>query len=210
MLKFLSALLVGVALSLNVHAADTYVAGKHYEVLSTPVATRDKTKVEVVELFWYGCIHCYHFEPVIQAWKKKQDSDVDFQSMPAMWNKDMILHAKAFYTAKALGNFDKMSEVLFNTMNVKKNRLKNEAAIKKVFVDNGVDAQKFDQVFNSFGVRSQVSLADSRARSYRLQGTPEMVVNGKYRISSTMAGGQAQMLKVVDFLVARERKAMSK
>ncbi len=204
MLKRLSMLLCASLMSLSVLAAD-FTAGKDYEVLPAPVKVRDASKVEVVEVFWYGCIHCYHFEPLIKSWKAKQAADVDFYSMPAMWNKGMILHAKAFYTAKALGEFDKFNDILFNTMNVKKNRLKNEAAVKNVFVDNGVDTKKFDQTFSSFGVQSQVQLADSRARAYRIQGTPEIVVNGKYRVSSSMTGGQGQMLKVVDYLVAKER-----
>ena len=209
MLKQLTVLLSAAFLSLSALAAD-YTAGKEYEVLPSPVKVRDVTKVEVVEVFWYGCIHCYHFEPLAKAWKAKQAADVDFYTMPAMWNKGMILHAKAFYTAKALGEFDKFNEIIFNAMNVKKNRLKNEAAVKKLFVDNGVDGKKFDQTFSSFGVQSQVQLADSRARAYKVQGTPEIIVNGKYRVSSSMTGGQANMLKVVDFLVEKERASLPK
>lgn len=209
MLKHLSLLLCAGLMSISVIAAD-FTAGKDYEVLPSPVKVRDASKVEVVEVFWYGCIHCYNFEPLIKSWKGKQGADVDFYSMPAMWNKGMILHAKAFYTAKALGQFDKFNDLLFSAMNVKKNRLKNAAAVKKIFVDNGVDPQKFDQTINSFGVQSQVQLADSRARAYRIQGTPEIVVNGKYRVSSSMSGGQGQMLKVVDFLVAKERALLPK
>ena len=189
--------------------AESFVAGKHYEVLPSPVVTRDKSKVEVVELFWFGCIHCFHFEPVIQAWKKQQADDVDFHSMPAMWNKDMQLHAKAFYAAKALGKFDQLSEAMFTAMNVNKNRLKSEKAIQSLFAKNGVDEASFKQVFNSFGVNSQVNLADSRARAYRLQGTPELVVNGKYRVATSLAGSQAKMLEVVDFLVAKERALLA-
>jgi thiol:disulfide interchange protein DsbA len=194
---------------MSVFAADEFTAGKHYDVLKVAVATRDAKKVEVVEVFWYGCIHCFNFETMIQAWHKSQADDVDFYSMPAMWNNTMKMHAKAFYTAKALGNFDQMNQVLFQTMNVKKNRLKTQSAVKSVFTSNGVEAERFDAVFNSFGIQSQVNLAESRARSYGIQGTPEMVVNGKYRVSSSAAGGQAQMLKVVDFLVNKERASLS-
>jgi thiol:disulfide interchange protein DsbA len=205
MMKLMSTFLLSVVLSLPALAADKFIAGKHYDLLKTPVTTRDASKVEVVEVFWYGCIHCFNFEAMIQAWHKSQAQDVDFYSMPAMWNDTMKMHAKAFYAAKALGNFEKMNDVLFQTMNVKKNRLKTQGAVKSVFTENGVEGKKFDAVFNSFGVRSQVNLAESRARSYGIQGTPELVVNGKYRVSSSAAGGQAQMLKVVDYLVNKER-----
>ena len=210
MIKYFSAFLLSALMSASVFSADDYIAGKHYDVLSTPVATRNAKKVEVVEVFWYGCIHCFHFETMIQAWNKLQPADVDSYTMPAMWNPSMKTHAKAFYTAKALGNFEKMNHVLFQTMNVKKNRLKSEAAVKSIFVANGVDAKKFDAMFNSFGVNSQVNLADSRAKSYGIQGTPEMVVNGKYRVSASAAGGQAQMLKVVEFLIEKERATLVK
>ena len=122
----------------------------------------------------------------------------------------MKLHARAFYTAHALGIAEKMNAVIFSEMNVKKNRLKNEEAIAKLFVKNGVDKGKFSKTFNSFGVTSQVGLAESRANSYRVKGTPEIIVNGKYRVSSTMVGSQANMLKVADFLIAEERKKLGK
>ncbi|MCK5880487.1 MAG: thiol:disulfide interchange protein DsbA/DsbL [Sinobacterium sp.] len=210
MIKYISAFLLSALMSVSAFSADEYTAGKHYDLLKTPVTTRDAKKVEVVEVFWYGCIHCFNFEPMMQAWKKAQAADVDVYTMPAMWNANMKMHAKAFYTAKALGKFDQMNDVLFQTMNVKRNRLKTEASVKSVFVANGVDAKKFDATFNSFGVKSQVNLADSRAKSYGIQGTPEIVVNGKYRVSSVSAGGQAQMLKVVEFLIAKERATLAK
>jgi thiol:disulfide interchange protein DsbA len=208
MIKLMFTFLFSALLSVSVLAADEFIAGKHYDVLKTPVATRDAKKIEVIEVFWFGCIHCFNFETMIQAWKKSQPVDVDFYSMPAMWNDTMKMHAKAFYTAKSLGNFEQMNGVLFQTMNVKKNRLKSQSAVKSVFTANGVDGKKFDAVFNSFGVNSQVNLAESRARSYGIQGTPELVVNGKYRVSSSAAGGQAQMLKVVDYLVSKERASL--
>lgn len=191
-------------------AAEEYKAGKHYEVLPAPVVTQDKNRIEVVEVFWYGCSHCFNFERVIHAWEKKQSDDVLFRQSPAVWNGTMKLHARAFFAAKALGVSGELNPAIFSEMNVKKNRLKNEAAIADVFVKAGVDKDKFSKAFNSFGVNSQVSLAESRAKSYRVQGTPEIIVNGKYRVSSSMSGSQTNMLKVVDFLVAEERKMLAK
>lgn len=190
--------------------AQEYKAGKHYEALPVPVATQDKKRIEVVEVFWYGCSHCFNFEPIIHAWEKKQEDDVLFRQSPAVWNGTMKLHARAFFTAKALGVSDELDAAIFNEMNVKRSRLKDESVIAGLFVKNGIDKDKFSKTFNSFGVTSQVSLAESRAKSYRVQGTPELIVNGKYRVSSTMTGNQADMLKVVDFLIAEERKKLAK
>lgn len=191
------------------NGADNYVAGQHYEVLEQPVRTRDKSKVEVVEVFWYGCGHCYQFEPLVSAWKKTIAADVDFWQSPAVWNANMKTHAKMFFTAKALGVMDKLHMPLFTAMNVEGKRLANPKEIAALFADYGVDAAKFDKTFNSFSVTSQVNQADARARSYKITGTPEIVVNGKYRVSARQAGTQAKMLEVVEFLVEKERALLS-
>lgn len=202
------------ALSLNNMAGaqaakEQFQAGKHYTVLSQPVRTRDSDKVEVVELFWYGCPHCYHFEPLVKAWKAKQSEDVDFWQSPAVWNNKMKLHARAFFAAKALGQLDKLHEPIFTALVVERKRLDSPGQIEALFANYGIKGEDFNKAFNSFGVTSQVKQADARARSYQITGTPELVVNGKYRVSAGMAGGQAEMLKVVDFLVAKERSALA-
>ncbi len=209
MLKVCLSLFAAMAFSFQVTMAEEFKAGTHYQVLSPAVVTSDKTKIEVVELFWYGCGHCYKFEPLLQAWKKQQQADVTVLGQPAIWNATMQLHATAFYTAKALRVLDTLHPAIFRTMHVEKNRLNNQKAIEKVFTKQGVDAQKFNKTFASFGVQSQVKLADSRARSYGVQGTPEMVVNGKYRISASLAGSQPKMLEVASFLIEKERQALA-
>ncbi|UTA47764.1 thiol:disulfide interchange protein DsbA/DsbL [Simiduia sp. 21SJ11W-1] len=187
-----------------------YQEGKHYVVLDNPVRTANPNKIEVTEVFWYGCGHCFHFEPLVKSWKEKQADDVAFVRSPAMWNKTMELHARAFYTAKALGVLETLHDPIFDAMNVRKQRLANEAEIAELFVANGVDADKFAKVFNSFGVTGKVRQADARARSYRVTGTPELVVDGKYRISASAAGSQQAMLEVADFLVEKIRAERAK
>lgn len=190
--------------------AEEYIAGTHYEVLPEQVATRDKNKIEVVELFWYGCSHCFHFEPLVKAWKSKLANDVDFHQLPAMWNKRMAIHAQAFFTAQALGVLDKIHDPFFARLNIEKKPLDSEDDLAVFFAQYGVDKKNFQKTFNSFGITSQLNLADSRARSYHIQGTPEIIVNGKYRVSSTMSGSQAKMLEVADYLIAKERASTSK
>ncbi len=187
---------------------DTYKAGEHYAVLSQPVKTRDPKKVEVVELFWYGCSHCYTFEPMLAKWAEKLADDVDFWHSPAMWNEAMVVHARAFYAAKTMGILDKMNMPLFKALNVERRRLASEDELADLFAEHDVDREKFKKAYNSFSVTSGVRLADSRARSYKITGTPEIVVNGKYRVDAKMAGGQQQMLDVTDFLIAKERAAL--
>lgn len=188
-------------------SAERYVAGQHYALLDMPVRTRDRNKIEVVEVFWYGCSHCYHFDPLISQWKKTLAADVDFWLSPAVWNENMRMHANAFYTAKALKVEQQLHEPLFVALVVERKGLNTLAQLEDFFAEFGVDREKFNKTFMSFGVTSQVRQAEARARSYKISGTPEMIVNGKYRVSASMAGSQANMLKVASFLIEKERKA---
>ncbi|GAB3111089.1 thiol:disulfide interchange protein DsbA/DsbL [Aestuariicella hydrocarbonica] len=190
-------------------APAAYQAGTHYTVLETPVRTMDPSKIEVTEVFWYGCGHCFKFEPMVHQWSEKLPGDVDFERSPAMWNALMEVHARAFYVAKALGVFDQVHQPLFNALNLERKRLGNVDELADFFADFGVDKDKFEKAYASFGVASQVKQADARARSYKITGTPEIVVDGKYRISARQAGGQAEMLKVADYLVAKIRDERS-
>ena len=155
----------------------------------------------------YSCGHCYNFEPLLQQWKAGLADDVILQPSPAVWSDPMKPHARAFFTAQALGALDKVHNALFAAMHVDRKRLASEGEIRAVFVANGVSAEDFDKAFNSFGVGSQVRQAGALARSARITGTPEMMVAGKYRISARKAGGQSGMLKVADFLIEKERAA---
>ncbi len=205
---FFSVLLAPLLACAEQAADQSYKAGEHYAVLPQPVKTRDPKKVEVVELFWFGCSHCYTFEPVLNKWADKLADDVDFWQSPAMWNEVMVVHARAFYAAKTLGILDKMQMPLFEALNVDRRRLASEEELADFFAEHDVDREKFKKAYNSFSVTSGVRLADSRARSYKITGTPEIVVNGKYRVDAKMAGGQQQMLDVTDFLIAKERAAL--
>jgi len=206
-LAALAPVVLWVASPSSVVAAEEYVEGTHYELISPAVRTADSEKIEVAEFFWYGCGHCYTFEPVLTQWKKGLADDVDFRGSPAIWNAKMEIHASAFYTAEVLGVLDTMHPIIFQAMNVDGKRLSSEGEIKELFTANGVAADDFDKAFNSFGVSSQVRQANSRARAAKITGTPALMVNGKYQISTRQAGSQAGMLKVADYLIAKERAA---
>lgn len=192
--------------------ASNFVEGKHYKVIETPARTADPSKIEVVEAFWYGCSHCRTFDPSMQAWAEKQAGDVNVVYLPAMWNKSMEAHARIFYAAQNLNIESKLRKPMFDTLK-EEYRKKNRAALTDIdditaFVKThtGVEADVFTKQYNSFGVTSQVKKAASNARSYKITGTPEMVVDGKYVVSASLAGSQSNMLKVVDQLVAKIRK----
>jgi thiol:disulfide interchange protein DsbA len=201
----LSLLLLAMSCSAQEGAA-TFTAGKHYDVINNQVArTASRDKIEVAEFFWYGCGHCYSFEPLLQEWKKNLPEDVEFRAIPAIWREVMELHARAFYTAEALGVADTMHMAIFQAMNVDQKRLQSVGEISSLFEANGVSPADFEKTFNSFGVSSQVRQAVAAAKSAGITGTPSMMVNGRYHLSTTKAGGQVEMLKVADFLIEQER-----
>ena len=188
-------------------AAEKFQAGKHYQVIAVPVRTANQEKIEVNEVFWYGCPHCYHFEAVLEPWVKKLPEDVDFQRTPAIWRDNMEPHSRAYYVAKQLNVLDSMHAIIFKAMQEEKNELANEDQVAALFAAHGVDDAAVRKAYNSFSVQSLTKQGDARVRSYGITGTPEIIVNGKYRISSRDAGSQEAMLDVASFLVEKERQA---
>lgn len=209
MMRLFFALLLSALLPLTATAAEpaTYQEGLHYVRLSTPVRPRMPGKIEVVELFAYSCVHCFHFEEPLEAWRKQQPDDVDFWRSHVTWNSVTERYARAFYTAQALGVLDKINGPLFQAIHVDNDPPATKAKLAKLFAAHGVPAETFNKAFNSFGINSQIDQAGARMRSFELQGTPEMVVAGKYRITGNGLSSQTEVLKVVDYLVDLERKA---
>jgi protein dithiol oxidoreductase (disulfide-forming) len=205
MIRLLALLALLLPLGLRAEVPVAYVEGTHYTRLPEAVRTADPARIEVVEVFWYGCSHCYQFEPLLAKWQQALPKDVDFRRSPALWNKPMAIHAQAFYAAQALGVLEKMHEPLFRALNVDRKRLDTEDELAALFAANGVKEDDFRKAFNSFGVQASVKQADARARSYRVSGTPEVIVNGKFSVSARTAGSPEAMLKVIDFLLAKER-----
>ncbi len=195
--------------STSVGQIEKYVAGTHYTELRAPVNTPDDSKIEVLEAFWYGCSHCFRFEPLVADWESKAADDVDFRRFPAMWNALMKVHAQIYFTAEAMDVIHIVHEPVFDAINVQGNRLQNEKLIGDLFEENGIARADFEAAFNSFSVRTKVNQAEKRMQDYEIRSTPNMIVNGKYLVTTGEAvRTQAEMLEVVDFLVDKERRAM--
>ncbi len=207
MIRSLLVTLVLSTISLSVFAQPArYVEGTHFVTLSEPVRTVDPNRIEVTEVFWYGCNHCYAFEPLIHDWEARQADDVIFVRSPGIWNAMMEVHAQLYYTMMALDKFDELHDAIFDEMQLRGNYLQNETEARNFFVSRGVSREEFDSAWNSFAVSSEVNRAGSRMRAYGVRGVPNMVVNGKYRVSVGQAvPTQADMLRVVDYLVELER-----
>lgn len=184
---------------------EKYIAGTHYTVLESPVRTGNTGKIEVVEAFWYGCPHCFSFEPLLLDWTQRNAERIEFERAPAIFNNLMKLHAQVFFTAQSLGLLDTLHDAIYEALVLDNRPLQNESQIGEFFASHGVERKAFESAFNSFSVRTKVQQAQSRMQDYKLRGTPSMIVNGKYRVMTGSAvPTQRQMLEVVDFLIDKE------
>jgi thiol:disulfide interchange protein DsbA len=180
--------------------------GKGYEVLSPAQPVTNPDKIEVLEFFWYGCPHCYHLEPALNDWLATKPENVDYIRQPAAFNQQWTDHAKAFFVAKTLNIVDKVHADFFDAIQNKKQKLQSEADLADFFVAHGVAKEKFLETFNSFAVDAKVRQAKVITVRYGVQGVPALVVNGKYKITAKSAGGQKNMTKVLEAIIAQETK----
>lgn len=182
-----------------------YQEGVHYQLVQPPVPTAEASTVEVVELFWYGCPHCFHFEPVIAEWIKNKPDGVNFRRVPAIFAKQWEIHARAMYAAEALGQLEKLHKPLFDAIHSENRRIFDEESLVQFAGEMGIDAAQFRQALNSPTVLAKVKLAANATRDYGIDGVPSIIVNGKYRITASMAGSQEDIIKVMNFLIAKEK-----
>ncbi len=197
--------LIMMAVFFSTASARNYDEGIEYQRLKEPVPTQvGPGKVEVVELFWYGCPHCFRLEPNIHKWLKSKPKNVEFIRIPAVFNKTWALHAKAYYTADFLGIMNKFHKSFFDAIHLKKQPMTTATEVKKFFLQLGVSEKDFDGVFNSFGVDAKVRRARELSREYGISGVPSLVVNGKYLTDGPMAGGRKGMIEVLNYLIKKE------
>jgi thiol:disulfide interchange protein DsbA len=181
--------------------------GFDYRLITPPLAPESKMKVEVIEFFWYGCPHCYAFEPVIEPWIKKLPPDVLFHRIPAVFNDSWIPHAKLYYTLELLGEVDRLHGVIFDAIHKDHQILATEPAIGDFLEKNGVSRKKFSDTFNSFSIQSKIQRSVTLQTAYKIDGVPTMGVDGRYVTANTMVGGShAAVIPVLDFLIIEARK----
>ena len=188
-----------------------FTEGRHYHrLVPTQPTVGGSDKIEVAEIFWYGCNHCLDFEPHINRWAEGKPASVRFVRIPAMWNPLVKLHGQLYYTEEVLVKNDKIEDpaafhaAVFNEYHSRGNRLTSEAAIQALFERHGVSAEDFQSTWKSFEVAQKMRVAEDLARRYSITGVPAVVVNGKYRTGGAEAGGYPELLEVIDELVARE------
>ena len=181
--------------------------GVDYRLIAPPLPPESKTKVEVIEFFWYGCPHCHAFEPTLSPWVKKLPADVMFRRVPAVFNETWIPHARLYYTLELLGETERLHKTIFDTIHQQHQMLATEAAIGEFMQKHGVDRKKFSDTFNSFSLQSKVQRSLQLQTAYGIDGVPAMGVDGRYMTANTMLGGNhAAVLPVLDYLIVLARK----
>lgn len=187
-------------------AADP-VEGEDYALIDPPVATHSGDKIEVVEVFGYSCSHCAHFAPLIAKWKAQQPDDVKVEYLPAAFGGIWEIYARVYYTADTMGVADATHEALFKALHEDRMPVSKIEDIADFYAEHGVNKEQFMSTLESFPVNAKLADARARAAGYGVDGTPTMVVAGKYRIMAGRTGGFERMLEVTDYLVEKERQA---
>ena len=182
--------------------------GKQYVKLGTAadvtLPSPDK-KVEVVEFFWYGCPHCFAFEPIVSAWSRRLPADVYFHQMPFGFIGP-VEHQKLFYALEQMGQREVMQPKIFNAIHVQNKRLNSEAEIIAFVAANGVDGAKFTEAFRSFAVSTKINRGKSLGNAYKIDGVPALGIQGRFYTSATLAGSHERSIQVADFLIQRARQ----
>ena len=194
-------------LSIDVWSAseDTFSEGVHYRPVTpqVPTSTQEGT-VEVVELFWYGCPHCFDLEPYIAKWLKTKPETIEFIRLPATLNPRWITHARTFYALELMGTLEQIHPKLYSAIHNQGRKLKSLQSVTRFLDQQGVDEDSFLAAYNSLAVETKLRRAMQLNKQYAATGVPAAVVNGKYLTSVSMAGGYDQLFKVVEFLANKD------
>lgn len=226
MVKEIKTLLAGLLIACTGFAGSTafaanpvFQAGANYIAVSPAQPTAVAPgQIEVIEFFWYGCPHCFAYEPYVTAWLRHKPANVVFKLIPAAWpgGEHMDIDARAYYTAAALGLEPKIHNPLFNAIHVQNEYalMTSPDALQKFFANYGVSKQQFDSTWNSFGVDLKMNQALQTITRYGVQGVPTFVVNGQWL---TGAGYPAdnpmppqQTMQCLEFLVQKEEAALKR
>lgn len=202
-MKFIKNLLAIVILLSSAQVLAEPVAGKDYKLIEPAQATSSGNKIEVLEFFFYGCSHCFHLHPDLTAWEKKMPKDVDLVLVPTIFNPTWEPMAYTYYALEVMGKNHELHNELYDAWNVKNIDLSDESKITAFVGKFGVDSKKFSEAYHSFGVGSKVMRSRQITQTYRISGTPTMIVDGKYLITGLQP---AESIKVLGELIEKVRK----
>lgn len=214
MQRLLRALVAGLSLAAFACSADTPASGvalkqgEQYETVREVQKPQDPSRIAVQEVFWYGCSHCYAFDPHIEAWSKNKPADVDFERLPTALGRPVgALHARAYFAADVLNLLERLHRPIFEAIHVRGLPLDSPPAIAQLFnAEAGVMPDIVLSTLNGFAVDSRARRAEALVRAYGIASVPTVVVGGKYYTNGSMAGGIDRYLQVIDALVEKVRE----
>ena len=197
------------ALALSPVALRAQTPGELYTTLPNALPVEDPAKVEVAEFFWYGCIHCYNLEPLIEAWASKLPPDAYFRRIPAVFNERWALDGAIYYAFETLGVLGKLHRPFFDAIHKDRLKTDNPAALNEWLGKNGQDPKKFEDTMKSFGVQSRLKRAAQLTGASKIDGTPALMVHGRYTVSVDQGRSQQGMLANAERLVPVARKFLA-
>jgi thiol:disulfide interchange protein DsbA len=186
--------------------AAPFKAGAEYKLVDPPQPPAVPGKIDVIEFFWYGCIHCAHFEPTMERWTKAIPADVNFRRVPVAFEADREPHSRIYFALEAMGLLNQFHAKMFQTIAVERQKLNTPDAIADYMAKNGVDRQKWLSYYNAFSIPPRLKTARQIVEAYRIDGTPAIGVAGRYYTSPADANGADRAIQVVDYLIAQTRK----
>lgn len=189
--------------------AEEFKEGTHYVTLSPAAPTQAPAgKVEVAEMFWYGCPHCYSLEPTIEKYLQSKPANVEFQRVPATISPRWAYHARLFYAGQLLDpdGSKHVHTKIFEAMQKQRRKINDDDALRRFFTELGFTTQQIDGALNSMEMRTLLARADEIGAKSKADSVPVVIINGKYRTSPSMLASEAQLLQVIDYLVKRESK----
>ena len=186
---------------------EQFIEGGHYELLDEvqPVQTGDK--IEVVEMFWYKCPHCYRLEPYLIEWQANMPENAEFVPIPALLNKNWEFQARAYYTFEALGVIEQLHVEFFHALHRDRLNIDTVEKLAAWAEEKGVSGQSILETFNSFAVENKLNFANVMSRKYGITGVPAIIIDGRYRTSVSLAGGHDKLIEVINFLVGKAEAA---
>lgn len=190
--------------------ATTLTEGVEYERLASPEPVHDPGKIEVLEVFNYTCIHCFHLQPLVHEWQQRLPADVDFQLLPAPFSRQLELYARGFFAARALGKLDATHEGVFDALWNKQLPVRSLGDLAGIYAGLGLDREQFIDAAQSSANRAAVDEAKEKLYRLKVSGTPEFYVAGRYRVLATLISTQEELLQRVDAVVAMERAARAR
>jgi thiol:disulfide interchange protein DsbA len=180
-----------------------------YRLVIPPQPVETGNKIEVIEFFYYGCPHCYDLEPYLKNWLSRAPKDVEFRRIAAVFRDDWVPLTKTFYTLEALGELNRLHSDVFEAIHVKQINLNNDQMLLDWMEQHGVNRKKFTDAYNSFSINNRVEFAKKLTQAYGVEGTPSLVVDGKYLTGPGMAGSHESAMRVLDQLIDKARQERS-